>query len=72
MVLPAGRVARAALVVGPEGGLADAEVEDLRRAGALVASLGPRVLRCETAGPTALALLQARYGDLDAPSAGPR
>ncbi len=36
----------------------------MRTAGALVAGLGPRILRTETAGPVALALLQARYGDL--------
>jgi len=69
-VLPRPPVARAALVVGPEGGLTEAEVDDLRRAGALIAGLGPRILRCETAGPVGLALLQARYGDLAGPDPG--
>jgi 16S rRNA (uracil1498-N3)-methyltransferase len=50
--------------VGPEGGLADEEIEACRRAGAVPASLGPRVLRAETAAIVALALLQARFGDL--------
>jgi 16S rRNA (uracil1498-N3)-methyltransferase len=63
-VLPATTPARATVVVGPEGGFAEAEVERLRAAGALVAGLGPRILRTETAGPVAIALLQARYGDL--------
>ena len=54
----------ATLVVGPEGGLAEGEVDALRSAGAIVAGLGPRILRTETAGPVGLALLQARYGDL--------
>lgn len=63
-VLPTARPRRAAVVVGPEGGLADDEVEALRAAGALVAGLGPRLLRTETAGPVAVALLQARWGDL--------
>jgi len=62
--LPPAPVAAATLVVGPEGGLAGAEAECLRAAGAAVAGLGPRVLRTETAGPVGLALLQARYGDL--------
>ena len=63
-VLPDGPLAHATLVVGPEGGLAEREVDALRGAGAVVAGLGPRILRCESAGPVGLALLQARYGDL--------
>lgn len=54
---------RATLAVGPEGGLADADVELLRAAGFQGLSLGPRVLRTETAGMAALAALQALYGD---------
>jgi len=50
--------------VGPEDGLTGDEVRGLADAGALVASLGPRLLRTETAGVVAVALLQARYGDL--------
>jgi len=69
-ILPVARPARAAVVVGPEGGLADDEVEALRAAGALVAGLGPRLLRTETAGPVAVALLQARWGDLGRPADG--
>lgn len=64
--LPAGRPARATVVVGPEGGLTEGEVARLRAAGAVVAGLGPRILRTETAGPVAVALLQSRYGDLGA------
>jgi 16S rRNA (uracil1498-N3)-methyltransferase len=63
-VLPAAAPRRATVLVGPEGGLTDSEVEKLRSAGALLAGLGPRILRTETAGPVALALLQSRYGDL--------
>jgi 16S rRNA (uracil1498-N3)-methyltransferase len=54
----------ATILVGPEGGLSSAEVDRARAAGAVVVGLGPRILRTETAGPVALALLQARYGDL--------
>ena len=62
--LPAGPCAAATLIVGPEGGLTAEEVRGLAEAGALVAGLGPRVLRTETAGAVAVALLQSRYGDL--------
>jgi 16S rRNA (uracil1498-N3)-methyltransferase len=53
-----------AAVVGPEGGLTDGEVAACERAGATRAALGPRVLRAETAAIVAVALLQARFGDL--------
>jgi 16S rRNA (uracil1498-N3)-methyltransferase len=53
-----------AAVVGPEGGLADAEVRTCEAAGAIRAGLGPRVLRAETAAIVAVAVLQVRYGDL--------
>ncbi len=65
-VLPAGDVERASVIVGPEGGLSEGEVARLRAAGSVVAGLGPRILRADTAGPVALALLQSRYGDLGA------
>jgi 16S rRNA (uracil1498-N3)-methyltransferase len=52
------------LLVGPESGLADEELEAARAAGFVEASLGPRVLRTETAGLAALAVLQAKAGDL--------
>jgi 16S rRNA (uracil1498-N3)-methyltransferase len=55
---------RVELLVGPEGGFEDAEIEAAARAGFKPVRLGPRVLRTETAGIVALALLQARWGDL--------
>lgn len=48
------------LVVGPEGGLSDAEVEALRAAGAVVVRLGAEVMRTSTAGAAATAALLAR------------
>lgn len=53
-----------ALVVGPEGGLTDAEYELCLRAGAHPASLGPRILRAETAAIVAVALVQTLRGDM--------
>lgn len=52
------------LAAGPEGGLDERDCGILDRAGFLPASLGPRVLRTETAGPAALSVLQALYGDM--------
>lgn len=60
-----------AAIVGPEGGLTDAELAACAAAGARRAALGPRVLRAETAAIVAVALLQARFGDLAADTAAP-
>jgi 16S rRNA (uracil1498-N3)-methyltransferase len=54
----------AALLIGPEGGLSDAEVEAAQDADFLPCRLGPRVLRTETAPLAALAALQLLAGDL--------
>lgn len=53
----------ACLVVGPEGGLDDTDLAQLRSAGATSLNLGPRILRTETAGLAALAMLQSHFGD---------
>lgn len=47
----------AALMTGPEGGLTEQEVEKAQAAGMEVCSLGPRILRCETAPLCALSAL---------------
>jgi 16S rRNA (uracil1498-N3)-methyltransferase len=47
------------LVVGPEGGIAPAELERLDAAGAELVRLGDSVLRTSTAGPAAIAVLNA-------------
>ena len=52
-----------AFLIGPEGGLSDAEVEQATRAGFLPARLGPRVLRTETAPVVALSVAQQLWGD---------
>jgi 16S rRNA (uracil1498-N3)-methyltransferase len=56
--------ASCAAVVGPEGGLTEGELALCERHGARRTSLGPRVLRAETAAIVAAALLQARLGDM--------
>lgn len=52
------------ILVGPEGGFADEEMEEMRAKGVISVALGPRVMRTETAGPASIAVLQARMGDL--------
>jgi 16S rRNA (uracil1498-N3)-methyltransferase len=59
---------RIRVVIGPEGGLAREEVELSRARGFSVVSLGPRILRTETAGPAIVAILQFAFGDLGRPS----
>jgi 16S rRNA (uracil1498-N3)-methyltransferase len=56
-------VPRGILVVGPEGGLGEGDLQCLREAGFSGVSLGPRILRTETAGLAALVALQALHGD---------
>ncbi|MBB3764421.1 16S rRNA (uracil(1498)-N(3))-methyltransferase [Sphingomicrobium lutaoense] len=56
--------APATLLVGPEGGFTPEEAEAIRRApGATAISLGPRILRAETAALAALAAFMASTGD---------
>ena len=52
------------VVIGPEGGLTDGEVRACLDAGCALATLGPRVLRAETAAVAAAALVQHLAGDL--------
>jgi 16S rRNA (uracil1498-N3)-methyltransferase len=55
---------RLLIAVGPEGGFADRDLAVLDQVGFARLALGPRILRTETAGPAAIAALQARCGDL--------
>ncbi len=63
-VLPQSRPRRIAVVVGPEGGVSAHEARLARDAGYQPVSIGPRILRTETAGLAIMAILQYLYGDL--------
>jgi 16S rRNA (uracil1498-N3)-methyltransferase len=52
------------LLIGPEGGLSDAERTAASAAQFKGLSLGPRILRTETAALAALAIIQQQLGDL--------
>jgi 16S rRNA (uracil1498-N3)-methyltransferase len=59
------------ILIGPEGGFADEErALLLRQPKTLRLSLGPRILRADTAGVAALALVQTALGDWTGPGAG--
>ncbi len=51
-------------LIGPEGGFSEQELLLAQQSGFQAISLGPRILRTETAGITIIAVLQAKYGDL--------
>lgn len=51
------------LLIGAEGGLTQAEIDLAISQGFQSMVLGPRILRTETAGPTAIAAMQALWGD---------
>jgi len=53
-----------ALLIGPEGGLSEIEVQRANDAGFSGITLGPRILRTETASAAALAMVQAGWGDI--------
>jgi len=52
------------LLIGPEGGFSEGEVAKAQGSGFLVAGLGQRILRAETASLSVLSILQHRFGDL--------
>ena len=56
---PTGEIA---LVIGPEGGISDAELDTFRAAGAIPVRLGDAILRTSTAGVAAVSVLSVRLG----------
>jgi len=59
-----GDVQEVDVVIGPEGGFSEGEAAYLEGEGFVLLSLGPRILRAETAAIAVLALLQHLWGDL--------
>lgn len=53
------------IVVGPEGGFSEDEIEKLENAGAHIVNLGNRILRAETAAIALSAMLQYEAGDIN-------
>jgi len=59
--LEAGRIM---IIIGPEGGFSLEEIEQVKMAGAQSVTLGPRILRTETAGIATLSMVLYQLGDL--------
>ena len=57
---------RIAIAIGPESGFDHTEIEQAIEHGFTAVRFGPRILRTETAGPAAIAVIQAMWGDMGA------
>jgi 16S rRNA (uracil1498-N3)-methyltransferase len=57
-------IRRIFIVLGPEGGFTHDEAEKAKSSGFITASLGPRILKADTAALTACALIQYLLGDM--------
>ena len=53
----------ASVLIGPEGGLSEAEIAQAEQVGFIASGFGARILRTETAPIVALSLLQSQWGD---------
>ena len=53
------------IVIGPEGGIDPSEIDELTALSARIITLGPRILRTETAGLAAVSALSALYGEME-------
>ena len=58
------KVRRVVLLIGPEGGFSLEEAEAVLKKGAAGVSLGPRILRAETAAIAAMSIIQYELGDI--------
>lgn len=52
------------IVIGPEGGMSAAEVDEMKERGAKIVTLGPRILRAETAAVASVTMAMTLWGDL--------
>ncbi|MBX4266718.1 16S rRNA (uracil(1498)-N(3))-methyltransferase [Clostridium estertheticum] len=55
---------KVAIIIGPEGGFEECEISKLKEIGSKIITLGPRILRTETAGFTCLSLIMYEFSDL--------
>ncbi|NLW08206.1 MAG: 16S rRNA (uracil(1498)-N(3))-methyltransferase [Clostridia bacterium] len=63
-VLEKATASRLAVLIGPEGGLSPAEIALIRERGGIPVTLGPRILRTETAGLACLAAIMYAFGEM--------
>lgn len=54
-----------AIVIGPEGGMSPEEIDQMKAASCQSVTLGPRILRTETAGLSTISALLCLYGDME-------
>lgn len=53
------------IIIGPEGGFDKSEVEEGKKLGAKIITLGKRILRTETAGSTVISIVMSSLGEMD-------
>lgn len=58
------KINKVGIVIGPEGGFEESEIEYLKDSGAYIVTLGPRILRTETAGLVTSSIIMYELGDL--------
>lgn len=57
-------IKKIAVIIGPEGGFEEEEINRLKEVGAYIVTLGPRIFRTETAGFVCVSLIMYELGDL--------
>lgn len=58
------KVKKVGIIIGPEGGFEEEEIKELDSLNAKIVTLGPRIMRTETAGMVSLSLIMYELGDL--------